>query len=160
MSSEAGIPLRAIIKWSAHVRWAYMLLRMQSPSHLLLGLMKRSRTPILLLAMLVFAGCTSTARMGTADVASQPSASSSELHTKHSKLAKARQLEHRARAERRSAARAKRTARRLQMGTSYHELSAGTKARISREKRKARSALRNARRLEREARALRSAISP
>lgn len=117
--------------------------------------MSRFSPAILILAAFLWTGCSSSVYVKSdsgvvhhADVGSD-----------HHLLAKAIHLEHRARSERTAAARAKRTARRLEMGKTRTELSASDRARIDREKRKARAALRKAHRLEREARQIRREVA-
>ena len=119
--------------------------------------MKRILTLILLPGTFVLVGCTPTARMARVDIEWHQTYRGSEYYDGHGILWKAEQLEREARLERAKAARAKRTAVRLR-AESRRKMSAGTKARIQREERKARAALRRARELEREARRLRREV--
>jgi hypothetical protein len=119
--------------------------------------MKRPLTLILFLGTFLLVGCSTSARMASVELEWYQTQRGSEYHGAHDTLWRAEQLEREARLERARAARAKRTARRLK-AESFRKMSAGTKARIAREERKARAALRRARELEREARRLRREV--
>ena len=112
--------------------------------------MKRTINTILLLVMLVATGCSSISRLDEIGH-EEKVVGFSDSHLN----AQAVHLEARARLKRNEAARAQRKSRRIGIGTPLSQMKPAQKAQISREKRKARSALVDARRLERQARNLR-----